>query len=87
MRRILYVSNVEKVSDLGMLEELFTTVGDVESFRTEVIPESGHRMEFGVFEMSTEQQAADCVERFNGQTVNGRQLAIVSKRPARSQRK
>lgn len=81
MRTLLYVSNVVEVADLSMLEDLFTTVGDVKAQHLELIPESGHRTEFGVFEMSTEQQAFDCVERFNGQTINGKQLAIVSERP------
>jgi RNA recognition motif-containing protein len=81
VRTILYVSNVGHSADLSMLEDLFLTVGDVTTQRLELIPESGHSMEFGIFEMSTEQQAADCVERFNGLTINGKQLAIVSERP------
>lgn len=64
-----------------MLEDLFMCVGDVQAQRLELIPESGQRLEFGVFEMSTEQQAADCVERFNGYSINGNQLAVVLERP------
>ncbi len=80
MRNTLYVSNVGQAADLGALEDLFTTVGDVTAQHLELIPESSS-LSFGVFEMSTDQQAADCVERFHGQDMNGRQLAIVSGRP------
>lgn len=59
------------------------TVGDVQGSSVEVIPESGHRLGFGVFEMSTEQQASDCIERFNGKNLNGKLVAIVSERPAK----
>lgn len=81
MKRTLYVSNIGQQAKLCALEDLFTTVGDVESFRIEIIPESGHRLGFGVFEMSTEQQASDCVDRFNGSSLQGQVLAIVAGRP------
>lgn len=81
MQKLLYVSNVAQVSDLSSLEDLFSTVGDVKAQHLELIPESGHRMEFGVFEMLTEQQALDCVERFHGETIDGRRLSVVSQRP------
>jgi hypothetical protein len=81
VRNIFYVSNVGQQADLCLLEDLFLTVGDVKAQHLELIPESGHRMEFGIFEMSTEQQAADCVERFNGHIFNGRSLVLVLDRP------
>lgn len=81
MTRVLYVSNVEKQTELCLIQDLFTTVGDVESQHLGFIPESGSKKEFGIFEMSTVQQAADCMERFHGQTLNGRQLSIVCERP------
>lgn len=80
MRKTLYVARVRLASDLGEIEDLFATVADVQSQRLELIPESG-TFPFGVFEMRTEQDAADCLERFNGQEFNGRQLSIVSERP------
>lgn len=81
MSAMLYVSNVSQPADLGAIEDLFITVGDVKARCIECIPESGHRMGFGIFEMSSAQQAADCIERFNGQLIDGRQFAIVSERP------
>lgn len=81
MSTTLYVSNVGREADLSEIEDLFLMVGDVKAQRIEHIPESGHRMEFGIFEMSTAQQATDCIERFNGKTINEKQLAISSRRP------
>ncbi len=80
MRKSLYVSQVGHASDLVELEDLFTTVADVHSQRLELIPESSSQT-FGVFEMGTEQEAVDCMERFNGHELNGRRLAIVCDRP------
>lgn len=81
MRRTIYVSNVGQTADLSSLQDLFTLVGDVTSKHLELIPESGHQASFGVFEMSTEQQASDCLERFNGSEHNGRRLIMITERP------
>ncbi len=80
MRKSLYVSQVGQSSDLCALEDLFATVADVQSQRLEMIPESSSQT-FGVFEMSNEQDATDCMERFNGQELNGQRLRIVCERP------
>ena len=81
MSRTLYVSRVEK-ADLSDLEDLFSTVGDVESSNVEKIPDSGQEPEFGIFEMATEQQAMDCAERFNGYNLtNGNYLSVSIQRP------
>lgn len=81
MRKILYVNNVSQMEDLCAIEDLLLTVGDVIERRFEVIPESGQNSSFGVFEMSTEQQAFDCVERFHGHVMAGKSLSIKSGRP------
>lgn len=80
MRKTLYVARVRLGSDLGDIEDLFATVADVQSQRLENIPESGS-LPFGVFEMQSEQDAEDCLERFNGQELNGNRLSIVRGRP------
>jgi hypothetical protein len=81
MPYVLYVSRVSK-ADLSALENLFSTVGDVKSCHVQLIPESGHQSEFGVFEMETEQQTYDCAERFNGYCFcEGRNLSVVTQRP------
>lgn len=81
MSSTLYVSRVSE-ADLSALEDLFSTVGDVQSCRVEAIPESGQQTDFGIFEMASAQQSSDCVERFNGYAYSeGRSLGVVSNRP------
>lgn len=81
MSSTLYVSRVSK-ADISALEDLFMTVGDVQSCRIEAIPESGQQTDFGVFEMATEQQSSDCVERFNGYPYcEGHSLSLTADRP------
>jgi hypothetical protein len=66
--RTLYVRHSGQTLDLSALEDLFTTVGDVESARLEA--------KMGIFEMSSEQQALDCADRFHGHVLNGNQISI-----------
>jgi RNA recognition motif-containing protein len=80
MSKTLYVSNLGQQINLAELEDLFTTVGDVASKRLEMI--AGTSMyEFGIIEMDTEQQASDCVTRFNGSEINGQALSVRSTMP------
>lgn len=77
--KIFYVNNHGQAVDVSELESLFTSVGDVESFRMEIHQES--QREFGVVEMKTEQQAQDCIERFHGQFVIGQTLSVSASKP------
>ena len=79
MSNIFYVNNLEQAVDLGALESLFTTVGDVESLRLVKYHESTRL--FGIVEMKTPQEAVDCVERFNGQSVVGHTLSMSANKP------
>lgn len=57
---------------------MFTMVGDVQSFRVEAPPQPYKTTSIGIVEMATEQQAADCIERFHGQAVSGQTLSVVA---------
>lgn len=57
---------------------MFTMVGDVESFRVETQAQPYKTTSIGVVEMATEQQAADCIERFHGQSALGQTLSVVA---------
>jgi hypothetical protein len=80
MNNIFYVKPVGQVS-LSDLENLFTLVGDVKSIRTEALSLSTVGTRFGVIEMGSEQQAADCIERFNGQEALGLVLSVTASIP------
>lgn len=83
MNATFYVSRVQS-DELEGLENLFTTVGDVKSCHLAMIPDSGHQSEFGIFEMATEKQTSDCVERFNGYLYSaGRTLSLSMRLPVR----
>lgn len=76
MNRALQVRHSGRTLDLSAIEDLFTTVGDVEHSRLEVNPESAIGSKTGILVMSTEQQASDCAERFNGHVVDGFPLSV-----------
>lgn len=76
MNKILYVRHSGRTLDLSAITDLFATVGDVENSRLEVIPASTNATKMGVFEMSTEQQASDCADRFHGFVFNGQPLSV-----------
>jgi len=68
-----------EIADLTKLESAFVSIGDVENMQFEV--DSVSKRNFGIFEMKTEQQAADCIECFNGQKVANRLLSVSAQRP------
>lgn len=76
MSKTLYVRHSGQTLDLSAIADLFTTVGDVEHAKLEAFPESLKATKMGVFEMSTEQQALDCADRFHGHVVNGYSLSV-----------
>jgi RNA recognition motif-containing protein len=76
MNRTLYVSHSGHLMDLSEIEELFTTVGDVEAVNLVANPQTLRAAQTGVIKMSTEQQAIDCLERFNGYNINGQILSV-----------
>ena len=80
MSKTLYVSNLGQQLDLADLEDLFTTVGDVTSKRLQFLPGISI-YEFGVIEMGSEEQAQDCVTRFNGSEMNGHALSVRATMP------
>lgn len=76
MNKTLFVRHSGRTLDLSAITDLFTTVGDVVSAKLEVIPESAKATKMGVFEMSTEQQASDCADRFNGHVFEGSTMSV-----------
>jgi len=62
--------------DLSALEDLFTTVGDVERSGFESIRGSIKSSKVGILVMATEQQAVDCAARFHGLLINGCPLSV-----------
>ena len=80
MSSIIYVNPLGQIL-LSELESLFTLVGDVRSMQARDLTDSAVGTRFGVIEMETPQQAADCIERFNGHQLLGHRLAVTSSEP------
>ncbi|MEQ1876794.1 MAG: RNA-binding protein [Bdellovibrionia bacterium] len=69
----LFVQNLSAAVDSWELESWFSTVGDVASASVETL--NGNQR-VGYVQMGTPEQAADCIDRFNGRARNGRILIV-----------
>ena len=49
--------------------------------RPQLLPETGRTTKIGIIQMASQQQAADCVERFHGQLMNGHALSVDLQMP------
>ena len=81
MIKKLYVRNLARSMNSSSLEDIFTTVGDVVSSLIPVDPSTGVSLCVGYVEMSTEQQAADCIDRFHGHKIGGQVLSVQEDKP------
>lgn len=76
MSTILRVSNLPLCFDSSMLEDMFTVIGNVKKARVEMDTFSGLSRGFGFVEMSTNEEAQDCIHYFNGQITKGSTLSV-----------
>jgi RNA recognition motif-containing protein len=81
MENMLFVRNIAPTLDSSTLEDLFNSVGDVEtvSIDAEFVSDKGLRI--GYIQMRTAQGAQDCIERFNGLHKNGAMLIVTPNKP------
>ena len=77
----LYVSNLPYSVTDQSLGQMFSTYGGVLSAKIITDKMSGRSKGFGFVEMETEQQAAEALEKLNGQEINGRRLNVAVARP------
>jgi len=81
MSNKLYVGNLPFSATDESLKEMFGQAGQVESARIITDRDSGRSKGFGFVEMSSEQEAADAIKKFNGADLNGRALTVNEARP------
>ena len=74
----LYVGNLKYSVTNEDLEELFSQVGEV--VEVKIIGDKG----FGFVEMSSQEEAENAKEKFNGFEFKGRNLRVDEARPPRS---
>ena len=77
----LYVGNLAFETSSSELQNLFATAGTVESVSLIEDRETGRSRGFGFVEMSTKEEGAAAIEKFNGQELGGRALNVNEAKP------
>ena len=81
MNTKLFVGNLSFKVTEQELQELFSQAGAVVSVAIPTDRETGRKRGFAFVEMQTQAEAEAAVKQFNGQTVNGRQIAVNPSQP------
>src|SRR5437667_9641285 len=82
MGKKLYVGNLPFTATDEGLQEVFAQVGAVESAKVIMDRDTGRSKGFGFVEMSTDQEASDAIQKFNGADFGGRAMTVAEARPA-----
>jgi len=81
MGRKLYVGNLPYEIGDSELQELFSTVGPVDSVNIMRDQTTGRPRGFAFVEMSTEEGAQTAIQKLNERQVGGRNLTVNEARP------
>ena len=77
----LYVGNLSFETSKDDLQTMFATAGTVESVSLIEDRETGRSRGFGFVEMSSKEEGAAAISKFNGQEVGGRALNVNEAKP------
>ena len=77
----LYVGNLPFSANDDSLREMFAQAGQVDSAKVITDRDTGRSKGFGFVEMSTDQEAANAIAKFNGADFEGRSLTVNEARP------
>jgi len=80
----LYVGNLSFNTSTQELNELFATVGTVESSNIIEDRETGRSRGFGFVEMSSKEEGKSAIEQLNGKEIDGRELKVNEAKPQES---
>jgi RNA recognition motif-containing protein len=81
MARKLFVGNLSFNTDEHRLQELFESVGPVESVNIVRDQMTGRARGFAFVEMQSEEAAQAAIQRFNETEFDGRRIAVNEARP------
>lgn len=81
MQKKLFVGGLSYNTDVEEMRDLFAQAGEVISANIIKDKFTNQSRGFGFVEMSTEEQAADAIKRFNGTLMGGRNLVVNESRP------
>ncbi len=77
----LYVGNLSFNTGNGDLEQLFATIGTVESASVVEDRDTGRSRGFGFVEMASNEDGAKAIEELDGKEFDGRQLKVNEAKP------
>lgn len=81
MSKKLYVGGLSYGTTEDSLASLFTQAGTVESARIITDRDTGRAKGFGFVEMSTDDEAQNAINMFNGMEFEGRSISVNEARP------
>jgi cold-inducible RNA-binding protein len=81
MTKKLYVGNFSYATTEAQIRELFAQAGEVDSVSLITDRETGRAKGFGFVEMNTEEGSREAIKRFNGYTLDDRNLTVNEARP------
>jgi RNA recognition motif-containing protein len=81
MGKKLYVGNLPFSATDQILVDTFTQCGKVESAKIIMDRETGRSKGFGFVEMSTDAEALEVINKFNGADYDGRAMTVNEARP------
>src|SRR5271155_9441 len=81
MGKKLYVGNLPFSATDQLLTDSFSQCGKVESAKVIIDRDTGRSKGFGFVEMSTDAEAADAINKFNGADYDGRPMTVNEAKP------
>ncbi|MEP7287179.1 MAG: RNA-binding protein [Chloroflexota bacterium] len=81
MAKKLYVGNLSYSTTEAQIRELFSQTGEIESVALITDRETGRAKGFGFVEMATEEGARETIKRFDGYSLDNRNLTVNEARP------
>lgn len=86
MAKKLFIGSLPYSATQKQLEELFAQAGTVESAAVILDRETGQSKGFGFVEMSSDEEAAAAITKFNGYNLDGRAIVVNEARPQEPRR-
>ncbi len=80
----LYVGNIPFSSSDQTLIDLFSQCGSIESAKVITDRDTGRGKGFGFVEMSSSEEAAEAIKKFNGYQLEGRAITVNEAKPKES---
>jgi RNA recognition motif-containing protein len=81
MTKKLHVGNLSFDTTKEQIQELFSQAGQVTEITLVNDRDSGRPKGFGFVEMATESAAQEAIKRFNGHTLDEREIVVSEARP------